>query len=56
MALQKINWTQIDSANVPSGTTVDLGSTQTPIDNTFVKTLYIGEYENPDILHNFHNL
>ena len=36
------------------GTTVDLGSTQTPIDNTFVKTLYIGEYENPDILHNFH--
>ena len=26
MALQQINWLQIDTANVPSGSTIDLGA------------------------------
>ena len=31
MALQTINWTQIDTANVPAGATVDLGSNSTSL-------------------------
>jgi hypothetical protein len=41
MALQRINWTQIDSSNVPSGTTVNLGSLLTSLDGVFTNELYI---------------
>jgi hypothetical protein len=60
MALQRINWTQIDSANVPSGYTIgstgytaDIGSWATPIHGVYTKSLAIGEKDNPDILHDF---
>ena len=39
MALQRINWTQIDSANVPSGATVNLGSLSTPIDGIYTEQI-----------------
>ena len=51
--LQRINWTQIDSSNVPSGSTIDLGSLSTPIDGTYTETLFIGESGNEEVLHNF---
>lgn len=43
MALQKINWTQIDTGNIPSGSTVVLGSIQTEFDGIYTKTLYIND-------------
>jgi len=53
MALQKINWTQIDSSVVPSGVTVNLGSNSTPLSGVYTKKLYIGEKDNEEELHDF---
>ena len=41
MALQTINWTQIDTANVPAGATVDLGSNATPLDAVYANNIYL---------------
>jgi hypothetical protein len=41
MALQKINWTQIDTAVVPSGTTIDLGAISGPLHAVYAENLYI---------------
>ena len=51
MALQRINWTQIDTLNVPSGSTVILGSILTPLDGVYTDVLFIAD-EN-GVLHNF---
>jgi hypothetical protein len=40
MALQKINWLQIDTEYVPSGSEINLGSTGTPINNIYVNNIY----------------
>lgn len=53
MPLQRINWTQIDSANVPSGSTVYIGSMSTPVDGVYTNKLFIGEQGNQDLLHDF---
>jgi len=53
MALQRINWTQIDTERVPSGKTVNLGSLLTPLDGVFTKKLSIGEEGNEEVLHDF---
>lgn len=41
MALQKINWTQIETAIVPSGAVVDLGSSTTPLHAVYAENLFI---------------
>ena len=41
MALQKINWTQIDSITVPSGYTVDIGSSGTSINALYADNIYL---------------
>lgn len=43
MGLQKINWKQINTTDVPTGQTVDIGSTLTPIDDIYAKDLYIDD-------------
>ncbi len=53
MALQKINWTQIDSSNVPAGSYVYVGSMATPVDGVYTKRLFIGEEGQQNILHDF---
>lgn len=40
MSLQKINWLQIDTEYVPSGSEINLGSTGTPINNIYVNNIY----------------
>lgn len=49
MALQQINWLQIDTANVPSGSVVDLGAISKPLhavyaENLFVSGVQLSEY------------
>ena len=41
MPLQKINWTQIDTANVPTGTTIDLGALGKPLNAVYAENLYL---------------
>lgn len=41
MALQRINWLQIDTENVPSGSDVTLGSAQYPFEAVYVKNFGI---------------
>jgi hypothetical protein len=41
MALQKINWTQIETEIVPSGSTIDLGSIQTPLNAVYAGEIYL---------------
>ncbi len=41
MALQKINWTQIDTQNVPTGTTIDLGTVNKPLHAVYAENLYL---------------
>jgi hypothetical protein len=41
MALQKINWTQIDTEVVPSGTTINLGAISGPLRAVYAENLYI---------------
>ena len=49
MALQQINWLQIDTANVPSGSIIDLGAVSGALnavyaDNLFVSGLTLQQY------------
>ena len=41
MALQQINWLQIDTQNIPSGSEVTLGSAQYPFEAVYAKNLGI---------------
>lgn len=41
MALQKINWTQIDSLNIPSGHTVDIGNATGSINAIYSNNIYL---------------
>lgn len=41
MALQKINWTQIDSITIPSGFTVNIGSSGNSINSLYVDNIYL---------------
>jgi len=41
MALQKINWTQVDTENVPSGSIIDLGSSSGPLHAVYADNIYI---------------
>lgn len=41
MALQQINWLQIDTQNIPSGSEVTLGSAQYPFEAVYAKNLDI---------------
>ena len=41
MALQKINWTQVDTENVPSGSTINLGSPSGSLNAVYADNLYI---------------
>ena len=41
MALQQINWLQIDTANVPSGSTIDLGAISGALHAVYAKNLYV---------------
>jgi|LauGreDrversion4_2_1035121.scaffolds.fasta_scaffold45507_2 phage baseplate assembly protein gpV len=45
MALQKINWLQIDTANVPSGSVVDLGSISKPLHAVYAENLFVSGVE-----------
>ena len=41
MALQKINWTQIDSLNIPSGYTIDIGNPTGSINAIYSDNIYL---------------
>jgi len=41
MALQQINWTQIDTSNVPSGSIIDLGAVSGTLRAVYADNLYI---------------
>lgn len=41
MALQKINWTQIDTANIPSGELIELGSATLGFQDAWVEDIHI---------------
>jgi hypothetical protein len=45
MALQKINWLQIDTENVPSGSIVDLGSVSKPLHAVYAENLFVSGLE-----------
>lgn len=61
MPLQQINWLQIDTANVPSGYTIDLGAITGPLhagyfENLYISGLTLGDYigtAGTDALNNF---
>jgi hypothetical protein len=40
MALQQINWTQIDTSNVPSGSIIDLGAVSGALHAVYAENLY----------------
>ena len=50
MALQKINWTQVDTENVPSGSTIDLGSSSGPLHAVYADNLYISGTSVTDLI------
>jgi hypothetical protein len=41
MALQQINWLQIDTANVPSGSTIDLGAISGALHAVYAENLFV---------------
>jgi hypothetical protein len=45
MALQKINWLQIDTENVPSGSIVDLGSVSKSLHAVYAENLFVSGLE-----------
>ena len=45
MALQQINWLQIDTTNVPSGSVVDLGSISKPLHAVYAENLFVSGLE-----------
>jgi hypothetical protein len=50
MALQRINWTQIDTENVPSGSVIDLGSISGALHAVYAENLYISGQTLEDII------
>ena len=50
MALQKINWLQIDTQNVPSGSTIDIGTSGTPINAVYANNLYLSGTSLSDLI------
>lgn len=50
MALQRINWTQIDTENVPSGSVIDLGSISGALHAVYAENLYISGQTLQDII------
>ena len=53
MALQRINWTQIDSANVPSGSSIDLGAISGALNAVYTTDLYISGLSLHDYINQF---
>jgi hypothetical protein len=47
--LQQINWLQIETTNVPSGSEIDIGTLSTPLDAGYFKNLYISGRSVTDI-------
>jgi hypothetical protein len=41
MALQRINWLQIDTATVPSGSVIDIGAIDGPLHAGYFENLYV---------------
>jgi hypothetical protein len=41
MALQRINWTQIDTINIPSGSLIDLGAVSGALNAVYADNLYV---------------
>jgi hypothetical protein len=52
MALQQINWTQIDTTNVPSGSVIDLGAITGPLHAGYFENLYVSGLQIEDYLNN----
>lgn len=52
MALQQINWTQIDSVTVPSGSIIDIGSLNDPLHIGYFEDLYVSGFPVADYLDN----
>jgi hypothetical protein len=52
MAQQQINWTQIDTTFVPTGTTVDLGSGETPLNAVYTNDLIVSGQSIGDLIAN----
>ncbi len=52
MALQQINWLQIDTANVPSGSVVDLGSISKPLHAVYAENLFVSGVELSEFIGN----
>ena len=50
MALQKINWTQVDTENVPSGSTINLGSPSGSLNAVYADNLYISGTSVTDLI------
>lgn len=50
MALQQINWLQIDTANVPSGSIVDLGSISKPLHAVYAENLFVSGVQISDFI------
>lgn len=50
MALQQINWTQIDTANVPSGSIIDLGAISGPLHAVYAENLFVSGLNLTDYL------
>jgi hypothetical protein len=50
MALQQINWTQIDTTNVPSGSIIDLGTISGPLHAVYAENLYVSGLNLTDYL------
>jgi hypothetical protein len=50
MALQQINWLQIDTSNVPSGSIVDLGASDKPLHGGYFENLYISGQTVQDLI------
>ena len=51
--LQKINWLQIDTENVPNGEPINLGSNSTPINDGHFNSLLINDVPVLKILNQF---
>jgi hypothetical protein len=50
MALQQINWLQIDTSNVPSGSIVDLGASDKALHGGYFENLYISGQTVQDLI------
>jgi hypothetical protein len=53
MALQRINWTQIDTTNVPSGSLIDLGAISGALHAVYADNLFISGQTLSDFINQF---